>query len=188
MNDKKDQNKTQQKRLKLISCEIIYREICLLVSQSKHVIDVEFLRKGLHDAGHEKMSQTIQNSINNADKDGYDAILMGYGLCNNGIVDIQAVNTPLIIPRAHDCITFFFGSRDEYEKYFSQNPGTYYRTTGWTERNDHQDDSIMHQLGLDHTYDEYVSKYGKENAEYILQSLGKWEYNYNYLVYIDLCT
>ncbi len=175
-----------QKRFKLLSCEIIYREVCLLAAQSRHIIDVKFLRKGLHDAGQEKMRQTIQDHISSCDKETYNAILLGYGRCNNGIIGIKADSIPIVVPRAHDCITFFFGSRDEYEKYFSQHPGTYYRTTGWTERSDYDSDSVMHQLGLDRTYDEYVAKYGKDNAQYIMQSMGNWENQYNYLAYIDM--
>jgi len=176
----------EQKRFKLIACEIIYREMSLLAAQSKHLIDAEFLRKGLHDAGQETMHRTLQDAIDAVDKTQYHAVLLGYGLCNNGIVGLQTQTIPLIIPRAHDCITFFFGSRDRYEKYFSQNPGTYYRTTGWTERSTGDDDSLMHQMGLDSSFDEYVAKYGRENAEYIIQSLGTWEKNYKYLAYIDM--
>jgi len=38
-------------RLKLISCEIFYREMCAAVARSPHLVDIEFLPKGLHDIG-----------------------------------------------------------------------------------------------------------------------------------------
>ena len=44
----------------------------------------------------------------------------------------------------------------------------------------------MSQLGLDLTYEEYVAKYGKENADFIMETLGGWEKNYKYLTYIDM--
>ena len=34
-------------RLRLISCEIFFREMCALIARSPHTIDVEFLPKGL---------------------------------------------------------------------------------------------------------------------------------------------
>ena len=37
-------------RLKLISCEIFYREVCAAVARSVNQVDVEFLPKGLGDA------------------------------------------------------------------------------------------------------------------------------------------
>ena len=171
---------------KLIACEIMYREATLLASQSKNIIDVEFLRKGLHDAGQDVMRQTIQQAINATEKDNYDAILLGYGRCNNGIAGVAAEKIPLVVPIAHDCITLFMGSRAKYDQYFSENPGTYYRTTGWTERDMYDGDSVIHQLGLDRSFDEYAAQYGRENALYIMETMGGWEKNYKSLLYIDM--
>jgi len=175
-----------QKRFKVIACEIVFRELCLLAAQSPHLIDVEFLRKGLHDAGKKTMCDTIQNAINQVDIKSYDAIILGYGRCNDGVVGLKAPDIPLIIPKAHDCITFFFGSHQAYQDYFAQFPGTYYRTSGWTERGNPGDDSVMAQLGLDRTYQEYVEKYGEDNAKFIMESLGNWVQNYEYLAYIEM--
>ena len=176
-----------KKRFKMLACEILTREACLVVATCEHIIDVEFLRKGLHDAGKETMSAELQKAVNRAAEEDYDAILMAYGRCSDGVVGLRAGQIPLVIPRAHDCITLFLGSSQAYEKYFSQNPGTYFRTTGWTEHNVAGDDSVMSQLGLNRQYDEYVAKYGKENADYIIQTLGSWgTENYNRLAYIDM--
>jgi len=175
-----------QKRYKLIACEIIYREACLVAGESENIVDVEFLRKGLHDAEQDKMRQGIQEAINNVAKDTYDAILLGYARCNDGVVGLESRDVPLVIPRAHDCITLFFGSKQEFEKYFSQFPGTYYRTTGWTERDYYDSDSIMTQLGLDRTFEQYAAQYGRDNAKYIMESMGHWPQNYQYITYIDM--
>jgi len=158
----------------------------LLAAQSSHIVDVEFLRKGLHDTGQQTMLQTIQNVVNTVEKDRYDAILLGYGRCNNGIVGLEAKEVTLVIPRVHDCIGLFFGSNRAYEDYFHNHPGTYYRTTGWMERDSYDEDSIMHQLGMDSTYDEYVAKYGREKADYIMQSIGSWQVRYKALAYIEM--
>ena len=40
-------------QLKLIACEIFYREMCAAVARSPNQVDVEFLPKGLHDIGAE---------------------------------------------------------------------------------------------------------------------------------------
>jgi hypothetical protein len=157
-----------------------------LASQSRHLIDVEFLRKGLHDAGKLTMCQTIQNAINKVESKDYDAILLGYARCNDGVVGLVARDIPLVIPKAHDCITLFFGSQQAYQDYFSKYPGTYYRTTGWTERGGADDDSVMAQLGLDRTYQEYVEKYGQDNAKFIMESMGNWIENYEYIAYLDM--
>jgi hypothetical protein len=39
----------------------------------------------------------------------------------------------MIIPKAHDCITLFLGSKERYRTYFDAHPGTYWYTPGWVE-------------------------------------------------------
>ena len=103
------------RKLKFIGCEIIYREACYLAATSAHRVDVQFLRKGLHDLETLTMRDLVQKAIDAVvETDGYEAILLGYARCNDGLVGVKARKIPLIIPRAHDCITFFFGSRAAY--------------------------------------------------------------------------
>jgi len=61
---------------------------------------------------------------------------------------------------------------------FQENPGTYFKSTGWYERDSElgDEDNIMTQLGVNKSYDEYVSRYGAENARYIVETLGKWDW------------
>jgi hypothetical protein len=76
-------------RLRLVCCEILYREISLLVAGSPHTCDVQFLPKGLHDLGTEKMVPRLQEQVDAACEAGCDAVLLGYGLCNNGTVGLE---------------------------------------------------------------------------------------------------
>ncbi len=189
-----------KKQYKLLACEIFYRELCFLTARCPNIIDVEFLPKGLHDMGQEGMNQKLREAVARVDTSRYEAILLAYGRCNDGVVGLQAAEIPLVIPRAHDCITLFFGSAQAYEEYFQQHPGTYFRTTGWTERDSFSgdsfssqapglnptDQSVMSKLGLDLTLEEYEARYGKENAQYIMEMLGGWEKNYKNLTYIDM--
>ena len=81
----------------------------------------------------------------------------------------------------------FMGSREAYDKYFNSHPGTYYYTTGWVERNRQgQSASVMAKLGLDKSYQEYVDRYGQDNAKYITEMIDSWKTNYNCITYIDL--
>ena len=123
-------------RLKLLACEIFYRELCAVVAQSVNQVDVEFLPKGLHDIGQASMSARLGEAVAAVDESRYDAILLGYGLCNNGIVGLSARQKPLVVPRAHDCITLFLGSKERYLEYFFSHPGVYFKTSGWIERGD----------------------------------------------------
>lgn len=160
------------------------------MTQSPHEIDVEFMQKGLHDIPTIEMNKRLQARIDAAVAQGYDAILMGYGLCNNGLVGLTARDTPLILTRAHDCITLFFGSRARYQTYFDANPGTYFKTTGWIERDEVAEElkqiSIPNQTGMDLSYNELVERYGEDNAEYLWEELCNTEKNYSKITFIEM--
>ena len=127
-----------KQRVGLILCEIFFREAAWLAAQCEDILDLVILPKGLHDLGGQEMRGTLQAEIDKMDaqtgEKRYSRILLGYGLCNNGIIGLSAKNTPMVIPKAHDCITLFMGCRQRYREYFDANPGTYYHTTGWLAR------------------------------------------------------
>jgi hypothetical protein len=39
---------------------------------------------------------------------------------------------------------------------------------------------------LEAVYDEYVAKYGKDNADYLMEVMGAWQSHYQRAVYIDM--
>jgi hypothetical protein len=178
---------TPPKHLKLIGCEIVYREVCHLVARSPNLVDVEFLPKGLHDIETERMRARLQERIDAVPADRYEAILLAYARCNDGLVDVRARDLPLVLPRAHDCVTLFFGDRHRYREYFDAHPGTYYYTSGWFERNRATEEGgVMKQLGLGRSYEQYVAEYGEENAKFIMEMTGGWTANYTQITYIDM--
>ena len=174
-------------RYRLIACEVLFRECAAAMAICKAIVDPEFLPKGLHDIGEAGMSSRLQSVIDATDPTRYDAILLAYGLCNYGVRGLHAP-LPVVLPRAHDCITLLLGSRQRYDEYFAANPGTYYKSPGWIERNTDPNDSpasITSRLGLLHDRDALVAKYGEENAEFLMETMGDWLQNYRKLAYID---
>ena len=176
-------------RLKLISCEIFYREMCAVVAHSPNMVDVEFLPKGLHDIGSDKMLARLQAVLDTVDDARYDAILLGYGLCGMGLVGLTARNIPVVVPRAHDCITHFLGSKERYAEYFQNHPGVYFKTSGWIERgNDlgQLTQQTLRKSGLGYTYAELVEKYGEENAKFLYEELCDTTRNYQQFTFIEM--
>lgn len=177
-------------RLKLIACEILFRELCAAAARSVNQIDVEFLPKGLHDIGQAGMSGRLKEVLAAIDETQYDAVLFGYALCSNGLVGLTARSIPLVVPRAHDCITLFLGSKERYLDYFQKNPGVYFKTSGWIERGEglaqSNQDSIAHQSGMTQTYEELVAKYGEDNARFLYEQLCNMTRNYSRLAYIPM--
>ena len=173
------------KRYVVISCAILHREVCYLVAKTKNIVDIIFKEKGLHDLKSEKMQLELQDVINQIDCNKYDAILLCYGLCNNGVVNLHA-EIPLVIPRAHDCITLLMGARESYDKYFAENPGTYFHSSGWLERNESDNpESIGAQNSIGKSYEDFVDEYGEENADYLYSILGNWMNHYNKIAFIN---
>lgn len=177
-------------RYMLISCEVFYREMCATLARVPHQIDVTFLPKGLHDLGSQGMLARMQAAVDAVPRETYDAILLGYGLCNNGLAGLTARDTQLVLTRAHDCITLFLGSRQRYTDYFTDHPGVYFKTTGWIERGSVTGElsqlSIQHQTGMDRSYAELVEKYGEDNAQYLWEMLGEHTRNYGQFTYIAM--
>ncbi|MCX5641828.1 MAG: DUF1638 domain-containing protein [Candidatus Omnitrophica bacterium] len=137
----------EKKRVGLIACEIFFREIAYYAARGPQVIDAVFLPKGLHDLGGDKMRETIQAEIDKMQERGYSRIILGYALCNNGITGLTGRRISLVVPRAHDCIAVFMGSRKRYQDYFFANTGTYFHTPGWLERGTPGEGNFDSQLG-----------------------------------------
>ena len=116
--------------------------------------------------------------------------MLGYGLCNNGLASLTAREIPLVLTRAHDCITLFLGSRSRYLEYFTERPGVYFKTTGWIERGDNPGElsqlSIQQKTGFNQSYEALVAKYGEDNAGYLLEVLGDHKHNYRQLTFIEM--
>ncbi len=174
--------------LKIISCEIFFREICTCAARSPNLFDMEFLSQGFHD-NPEVGIERIQECIDSVEEDRFDGILIGYGLCNTMLDGLRARLTPLIAPRAHDCITLFLGSKERYGDYFVAHPGSYYYTTGWLEHRqrggERPDRRQGAGLGEQQTYEEMVEQYGEDNARYLTEAMDNWTQHYSRGVFID---
>jgi hypothetical protein len=176
-------------RLKLLSCEIFYREMCAAVARSPNQVDVEFLPKGLHDVGSGPMLDRLQSALDAVDESEYQAVLFGYALCGTGLVGLTARSKPIVIPRAHDCITLFLGDRNRYLEYFNAHPGVYFKTSGWIERGTGLKPLSMaafKKAGLGYSYEELVEKYGEDNARYLYAELGDYTRNYRQMTFIEM--
>ncbi len=172
------------KRYKVIACEIATRELYFCASQSNQMIDFSFMSCGLHSSGSQRMQDTLQEEIDKVDSEKYDAILLCYGLCGGGVVGLHAT-VPLIIPKAHDCTTFFLGSKERYTEFFYSNKGTFVYTPGWIERMTDSGDGLPSVDIMGKPYAAYVEQYGEETAKYIWDVMGGKETAYNKIALIN---
>ena len=171
-------------RIALVGCEVVLRELCDAVVRSPHQTDLVFLPKGLHDLGAKAMREEIQAHIDAADAGAAEAIVLGYGLCGTGLAGLVARSKPLVIPRAHDCITLLMGSRRRFDAYFAEHPGVYYRSAGWVERGQGLVPMARDRTGVTFTRDALVGRYGEDNGAFLYEELTRYQRAYSELAYI----
>ena len=147
-------------KLKCLGCEALARLIYSCAAQSPHVVDVELFKLGLHNQP-KGLRARLQERIDAIPADEYDAIVMVYGVCGKATIGLTAKNLPVVIPRAHDCITLFLGDRARYKDQFDDKPGTYWYAIDYMERHEPGTALGADSASTDLTavYDEYVEKY-----------------------------
>jgi hypothetical protein len=167
----------------LIGCGLLLRELSDATTHSPHLVDVKFLPAGLHDSGAQAMRHQLQSEIDAINCSRYDAIVLGYGLCGTGIAGLKAPAIPLVIARAHDCITLLMGSRLKYAEYFAANPGVYFRSVGWMERGGELHDQPA-AGGLGEDRGALIAKYGEEAGQFLYEEATRYRRAYSQLTYI----
>ena len=174
-------------RLKLIVCDVFMREVCLLIAGSPHIFDLEFTERDSHNRS-DDLRNILQGKIDAAVGKKYDAILLGYGLCGNATVGLQARDTRIVLPRAHDCCTLFLGSKEKFHEHFKDNPSQPFSSPGYTERGDSpfHDSLLRGDRETDPKYIEYLEKFGEEKARYIYETMYGHVSDQKRLVYIEI--
>jgi hypothetical protein len=140
----------------IIACKIMQSMLADLLPAGL-AAEVTYMDYGLHRTP-SKMTWTLQEAIDAVSQPSL--IVLGYGLCGNGLNGIQARQHTLLVPRTDDCISILLGSREAYWREFESEPGTYYLSKGWLE-------SGSNPLA---EYREYVDKYGPEDAQWIMDT------------------
>lgn len=169
-------------RIHIIACQVFNREFAHYIAKSDNIIDVCWLEQGLHDTP-VILKEKLQNAILEAEKRKKnipDAIVLGYGLCSNGVAGLSSSKFPLVVPRTDDCIAVFLGSQKRYLEYFYKNNSTYWLSLGWIEHGFVPNEKTMLERKQD-----YIREFGEEGAEYLYQFDVEWTKKYSYLTYIQ---
>ncbi|MHC4584011.1 MAG: DUF1638 domain-containing protein [Planctomycetota bacterium] len=168
-------------RLQFITCKVLQREAYYCAARSKNVVDVVLMEQGLHNEPDRLRTEVLKALENTCDVQGrpYDASLLGYGLCSNGIVGLSA-EIPIVVPRGHDCITLLLGSKDKYQEYFDSHRGVYWYSPGWIESDEQPSKERYERL-----LKEYKEKYGDDNAQYLMEVEQSWMKEYSWATFID---
>jgi transposase InsO family protein len=180
-------------RLHAIACDVLARPVYLCAARSPHVVDLTLLPRGLHEEPRDLRTR-LQAVIDGLPA-GYDAIVLGYGLCGGATAGIEARDVPVVLPRAHDCITLFLGARERYDAEVLGRDPTYWYVADQLERpygaQGGRPDGGLGAGGdtedeMEALHAEYVAKYGEDNADYLMEVMGAWRTHYRRGAFIEL--
>ena len=119
-------------KLKVISCRVMNHELRYCASRSPNDIDIDFLHQGLHEFPH-RLNAAVQEALSSVDAHDYDYILLNYGLCGNGTLDIFHERLPIVMHNVQDCISVILGDEELRKYYMKTRPGTFWFSVGWIE-------------------------------------------------------
>lgn len=176
-------------RLHVVACKVFDQELGVLAADAKTEVRIQYLEIGLHTGTAEQHRVALQSAIDAVAPDHFDAIALAYGLCNFGIVGLQARTLPVVVPRAHDCIGMLLGNSQRYLAELESHPGTYFQSPGWVEHL--PADGVLRRqnlpvgTGFNMTREDLVARYGEENAAYLLEQLTGFTRRYCRLAYIS---
>jgi len=143
-------------RRAIIACKVLEAELRRLLPPE---VEIRSVDQGLHRVP-DRLREALQQEIDSLDA---DEILLGYGLCGNGVSGLRSQRSRLVVPRADDCISLFLGSAERYLVEFQKEPGTYWFSHGW----------IEHAIDPLKEYHRCVEQYGEETARWVAHEMMK---------------
>jgi hypothetical protein len=170
-------------RIALLACSVFEREIAHFARDASHIAETRFFEMGLHDRP-DQLRATLRQNLEALDaRTDIEAVALAYGLCGRGTAGLQPKHHKLVIPRAHDCITIFMGSKEAYAGHQRRCPSCYYYTPGWNRGRRVPGPERLEALKL-----ELAKKFDSEEVEFLLESEREQWGMHDTVSYLDLGT
>ena len=179
----KSSTDSQRPRLALLACGVFEQEIALHGRGATHIAETRFFEIGLHDRP-DRLRATLQEHLDAVDaRSDIEAVVLAYGLCGRGTAGLRPSRHKLVIPRAHDCIAVFMGSKEAYAEHQRRCPTCYYYTPGWN-----RERRVPGPQRLSRLQAELAKKFDPDDVEFLLETeRGQWAMH-DTAAYLDLGT
>jgi hypothetical protein len=176
-------NNDQPVRLALLACQVLEDEIALLAQGASHIIETRWFEIGLHDRP-DQLRITLQENLDQLDaRTDIEAIVLAYGLCGRGTAGLRPGRHPFVIPRAHDCIALFMGSKEAYADHQRRCPTCYYYTPGWNRARRVPGPDMFEMMRAD-----LSTRFDPEDVEFLIDSQREQLAMHDTATYLDLGT
>lgn len=167
--------------LAVIACNVLETEVRHLAAEYQHIRSLKFMPQGLHNAP-VRLQRELQAAVEQAEADpAVEAIALVYGLCSRGVENLRHHRCPLVIARAHDCVTLFLGDKDRYATYLREHPGTYWYSPGWIKSHAPPGPDRTARLRR-----EFAEKFDADDVEYLMEMEAQWIAKYDRATYVGL--
>jgi len=168
-------------KLVVLTCEVLRREVETFVKDFPHIVAVEVLEMNLHETP-VLLKEALGKKIAEVEtRHRPDAVALVYGLCGCGLIGVRAETCPVVVARAHDCVTLFLGSKERYLQKQKDHPETYWYTPGWNKTERAPSPEKFARLR-----DEFTKKFDEEEADYLIEQEMNGLHIYKTAAYVDL--
>ncbi len=113
----------------IIACEIFRLELEAVTADTD--VGLELVEIALHRTP-QKMPERLNALIKKAECGNAEEIIMGYGLCSNGVAGVSSKRN-LCIARCHDCLGLLLGSTKRHLSILAEWPRAFYMFAGMVE-------------------------------------------------------
>lgn len=141
---------------KIIACEVMKEEILSMGSIKD--VEFEFVSMDYH-LYPKKLKVELQNIIDRSN--GYNRIILAFGLCGGASNGLKANESTLIIPKVHDCISIFLCNGTKCVCDFKKEKGTFYLSSGW----------MITEKSILSDHKKVLERYGEKKAFSILKRM-----------------
>lgn len=165
----------------ILACDVLELEVKRIVHHAHlQPLDLRFLPMGLHDHA-DSLRRELQKEIDAMEAAGCRRIILVFGLCSNSILGLTSKTAVIILPRAHDCVSLFLGSKERYAAIQKREPGTYWFTPGWI-----RGKRVPGPHHFEMLHQEFLKKFDEEDADYLLEMEKAKFTHYTSIAYTDL--
>jgi hypothetical protein len=149
----------------LLACSVFEQEIRQVTHGLGNIVEARFFEMGLHDRP-DMLRSILQENMDAVDvRPDIDAVVLAYGLCGRGTAGLRPLRHKLVIPRAHDCITLFMGSKEAYAEHQHLCPTCFYYTPGWN-----RDRRVPGRERLETMRRELAGTFEPDDVEFLVES------------------
>jgi hypothetical protein len=170
-------------KIALLACAVFEREIAMLAGKGARIMETRFYEIALHDRP-DTLREQLQGEIQSLDeREDIEAVVLAYGLCGLGTLGLSAGRHPFVLPRAHDCITMFLGSKEHYTAHQRACPTCFYYTPGWNRAR-----RVPGPDKIDAMREEFSARFDEDDVEFLIDAEKAVWAAHDTATYIDLGT